>query len=137
MELLSLARDVLDAQPFSRLLGTRLTECSPGVACLEIDIDDRHRQQYGLVHGGVMAYLADNAVSFAAGSVLGPSLVSTGLTLELLGNAREGTLRAVGRVAVCSDGMASVEVEILAVRPDSTATLCARGAGNAASTEPR
>lgn len=57
------ARLVLDAQPFSRLLGTRITAFGDGVTTLELDLDDDLRQQDGVVHGGVLAYLGDNAIA--------------------------------------------------------------------------
>lgn len=107
---------VLDAQPFSRLLGTRITYFGDGVAVLELDLDDDLQQQDGLAHGGVLAYLADNAITFAAGSVLGPALLTSGVTVEYVAPARRGPLvaravvehatmrHAVCRVTVAADG---------------------------------
>jgi len=62
---LGLARQVLAAQPFSVLVGARVTAFGDGGATLEIDIRDELRQQNGFLHGGVLAYAADNAVTFA------------------------------------------------------------------------
>src|SRR5690606_11687387 len=71
---LDLARQVLAAQPFARLVGTELTEFGDGAATLIIEIQPEHGQQFGFVHGGVLAYAADNALTFAAGTVLGPNV---------------------------------------------------------------
>lgn len=125
---------VLAAQPFSDLVGARITEFGQGAATLELDIDDRHRQQFGLVHGGVLAYLVDNAVAFAAGSVLGSSLVSTGYSITLVGNARAGTLRARGTVTHSDRGRAVCSVEVMAVAADGTITTCALAQGGASQT---
>jgi uncharacterized protein (TIGR00369 family) len=73
---IELARGILQAQPFSQLLGTRLNLFEPGRAELELDLNERLLQQHGFAHGGVVSYLADNALTFAGGSVLGDSLTS-------------------------------------------------------------
>lgn len=91
---LETARLVLDAQPFSRLLGTRITAFGDGAATLELDLDDDLRQHQGAVHGGVLAYLADNAVAFAAGSLLGEAALTTGVAVEYLAPGRAGPLVA-------------------------------------------
>ena len=59
-ESLALAAAVLDAQPFNAVVGARITAFGGGNAELVLDIEDRHRQQFGVAHGGVLAYLADN-----------------------------------------------------------------------------
>ncbi len=35
-------------------------------AVLELDVQDHHRQQFGLVHGGVIAYLGSSTVCAVA-----------------------------------------------------------------------
>jgi uncharacterized protein (TIGR00369 family) len=68
------ARVVLASQPFSALVGTQLDAFEPGRVQLSIPLRPELSQQHGFVHGGVMAYLADNALTFAGGSLLGDSL---------------------------------------------------------------
>ncbi|MBN2637907.1 MAG: PaaI family thioesterase [Bacteroidales bacterium] len=65
---------ILNAQPFSQLLGVKLVRFEPGKAEMAMEIDEKHKQQHGFVHGGVISYLADNCLTFAGGSVLGDSL---------------------------------------------------------------
>ncbi|KRF20652.1 hypothetical protein ASG90_18980 [Nocardioides sp. Soil797] len=130
-DFLDIARQVLDAQPFSRLVGTRVSRCDDGHAVLEVDVRHDLLQQYGLVHGGVYAYLADNVIAFAAGSALGPSVVSTGLSLELVGNVRAGTLFAVADVRERTTDSVEVGVEIIADRGGPEEKLCARATGSA------
>ena len=69
-------RAVLASQPFSASLGTRLDSIESGRVQLSLPIKAELLQQHGFVHGGVIAYLADNALTFAGGSVLGDSLTS-------------------------------------------------------------
>lgn len=90
---LDLARQVLAAQPFARLVGTELTEFGDGAATLIIEIQPEHGQQFGFVHGGVLAYAADNALTFAAGTVLGPNVLTGGFTITYLRPAQGERLR--------------------------------------------
>jgi len=95
---LALAREVLAAQPFSVLLGARLTAFGDGEAVLELDVRDELRQQNGFLHGGVLSYAADNALTFAAGTVAGTRLVTSGFTIDYLRPADGSVLRARARV---------------------------------------
>lgn len=123
------AQQVLDAQPFSRLLGARLTEFAPGRATLEVTVRDQLRQQFGLLHGGVLAYAADNALTFAGGSALGPHVVTSGLTIDYLRPVRDGILRARAVVAQHSKRQAACTVELWAVGADGSEEMCALAQG--------
>jgi uncharacterized protein (TIGR00369 family) len=78
------AQAILGMQAFSRMLGTELLEFGDGRAVLALDIQPDHTQQNGFAHGGILAYLIDNAVTFAAGSVLGPEILTAGVGVEYL-----------------------------------------------------
>ncbi len=95
---LPLARKILAAQPFSALLGARLTAFGGGEAILELDIRDDLLQQYGYVHGGVLGYAADKAPTFAAGPMVDARLVTAGFTIDHLGPAEGDVPRAHARV---------------------------------------
>jgi uncharacterized protein (TIGR00369 family) len=69
-------RSALASQPFSQLLGAELVDLEPGRAELALNIADSHKQQHGFVHGGVLSYLADNALTFAGGIALGVPAVT-------------------------------------------------------------
>ena len=75
-DLLALGRETLQSQPFSQLLGAQLDVFEPGHAQLSLPVAPQLLQQNGFVHGGVLAYLADNALTYAGGSVLEPVLTS-------------------------------------------------------------
>lgn len=75
-EMLAFGRKVLHDQPFSRMLGTELTALEAGIAELTLPIRDDFLQQHDFVHGGVVSYLADNALTYAGGSVLGNVVTS-------------------------------------------------------------
>lgn len=67
---LAMGREVLSKQPFSVLLGAQVDALEPGRCELAIPIAEHHKQQHGFVHGGVLAYLADNALTYAGGTAL-------------------------------------------------------------------
>ncbi|MEV5570634.1 PaaI family thioesterase [Spirillospora sp. NPDC052269] len=130
MELdLDIARKVLDAQPFSRLLDARITAFGDGVAVLEIDIRDQLRQQNGFVHGGVLAYAADNTLTFAAGTVAGANLVTAGFTIDYVKPAVGTTLRARAEVVRAGRTRVICRCDIFTLDADGGETLCAVAQG--------
>ncbi|WIY06074.1 PaaI family thioesterase [Amycolatopsis mongoliensis] len=131
------ARAGLASQPFSRLLGARLTEFGAGAATLELDIRDELQQQNGFVHGGVLAYAADNALTFAAGTVLGAALLTAGFTIDYLRPATGVTLRARAVVVQASRLRATCRCEVYTVDGDGETTLCAAAQGSARVVRPR
>lgn len=76
-KLLSWGRQVLAAQPFSRLLGAELMALAPGRCELQVALRDELRQQNGFAHGGVVSYLADNALTYAGGAALAVPVVTS------------------------------------------------------------
>lgn len=75
-DLLTYGRQVLADQAFSRVVGAQLDRFEPGTAQLSLPLAPHLLQQDGFVHGGVLSYLADNALTYAGGSVLGKVLTS-------------------------------------------------------------
>ncbi|WP_181789077.1 PaaI family thioesterase, partial [Streptomyces phytophilus] len=126
------AQKVLDEQPFSRLLGARITAFANGAATLEVDIRDDLRQQFGYAHGGLLAYAADNALTFAAGTVLGPAVLTGGFSVQYLRPARDGTLRAEAYVVHAGRRQAVCRCDIYVVaRHTEDAETAADAAGSA------
>ena len=91
-------REVLARQPFGRLLGIDLVGGEPGNVVLRLPIREELKQHYGSVHGGVVAALADTALTFAGGSVLGGDVVTAGFTISFLRPAAGGALIARAEV---------------------------------------
>lgn len=75
-DLFGYGRELMARQPFSVLLGAQLDVLEPGSAQLSLPLSPQLLQQDGFVHGGVLSYLADNALTYAGGSVLGRVLTS-------------------------------------------------------------
>ncbi|MGI5471601.1 PaaI family thioesterase [Streptomyces sp. CA-132043] len=134
---LDAARQALAAQPFSGLLGARITEFGAGGATLELDIRTELEQQHGFVHGGVLSYAADNALTFAAGAVLGPAIVTGGFSIQYLRPARGRVLRARAEVVHAGRRQAVCRCDLTVTGEDGAETLCAVAQGTVMSLNER
>jgi uncharacterized protein (TIGR00369 family) len=126
---LPMAQKVLESQPFSRLIGARMTAFGEGAATLEIGIREELHQQNGFVHGGVLSYAADNALTFAGGSALGPAVLTGGFAIQYVRPATGRTLRARAEVVQAGRRQAVVRCDLFTVTDDGTETLCAVAQG--------
>jgi uncharacterized protein (TIGR00369 family) len=70
-DITALARQIFAAQPFTGLIGAELTGIGEDWAEISVTMREELRQQHGYAHGGVVCYLADNALTFAGGMALG------------------------------------------------------------------
>ncbi|MFF9624187.1 PaaI family thioesterase [Streptomyces griseosporeus] len=129
---LDVARKVLAAQPFSVLLGTRLTAFGDGEATVELDIREELLQQFGFVHGGVLSYAADNALAFAAGSAVGSRVATAGFSIDYLRPARGAVLRAHATVVRAGRSRVSCRCDLRTRGADGPWTLCAVAQGTIA-----
>jgi uncharacterized protein (TIGR00369 family) len=132
---LELAQQVLAAQPFSVLLGARLTSFGEGEATLELDVREELAQQNGHLHGGVLAYAADNALTFAGGSALGPAVLTGGFTINYFRPANGRTLRAHAQVIHAGRRQATCRCDLYMIDEEGTATCCAAAQGTIISIE--
>lgn len=126
------ARQVLQRQPFSALLGTQLTHLDGSTVTLQVEARDELRQQHGLLHGGVIAYLADNALTFAGGIALGPSVLTSDVTVEYLRPVTSGAVCATATVTAISGRTA-----ICSARIENSGQVCAVAQGRVRYVEPR
>jgi len=114
-KLLEFGRKILNSQPFSVLVGTELELFEPGKAVLTLTVREELKQQHGFVHGGVVSYLADNALTYAGGSVLGDSVTSEYKINYLRPAIGE---KLVARASVLASGrkQAVCQCEVFAIR---------------------
>ena len=132
-ELSRLGQQALKAQPFSALVGVRLTSFSAGEAVLEVPLREELLQQDGYVHGGVVSFLADNALTFAGGSVLGPRVLTQEYKINYLRPADGEKLSARASVVHAGSRHAVCRCEVFAAGTDGSETLCAAAQGTIAS----
>jgi uncharacterized protein (TIGR00369 family) len=127
-ELLDFGRQVMARQPFSALLGARLDSFVVGEAQISLPLRPDLLQQHGFVHGGVLAYLADNALTYAGGSVLGDSL-TVEFKINYLRPASGGErLLAVASVLGSGKSQAVCRCDVFQVTGDER-KLCAAAQG--------
>jgi uncharacterized protein (TIGR00369 family) len=83
-KLLALGQAVLAKQPFSVLIGAELTRLDHGIAQLELPLTEQLKQQNGFAHGGILSYLADNALTYAGGTALDLRVVTSEYKINYL-----------------------------------------------------
>lgn len=99
---LAFAQAVIDAQPFSAGLGARVETFGPDGVTVWMPLRPALTQHHGFAHGGVLASLADIALTFAGGAVLGPAVLTSEFKISFL---RPGVGEAlVARSSVLSAG---------------------------------
>ncbi|MET8354141.1 MULTISPECIES: PaaI family thioesterase [unclassified Micromonospora] len=128
-ELLALGRRMLADQPFSSLIGASLSELTTGHAVLQVPIVAGLTQQDGHLHGGVVSYAADNALTFAGGSVLGAAVLTSEFKVNYLRPARGVTLVARARAVHWTRRQAVCVCELWAVDDAGVESLCAVAQG--------
>lgn len=122
------ARQALQSQPFSQLLGTELTRYGEEGVELRIPITDGIKQQNGFVHGGVVSYAADNALTFAGATALGPMVLTAEYKINYVRPAVGEALLARASVIHGGRTQAVCRCEVFMVRGDE-AVLCAVAQG--------
>ncbi|MBI4311819.1 MAG: PaaI family thioesterase [Chloroflexi bacterium] len=84
---------------FADMIGTETVERAGGHARVRMAIKPRHLQGAGVVQGGALMMLADQAISGALGSLSpGLPIITIELKMNFIAPAREGVLTAEGRI---------------------------------------
>ncbi len=122
------ARHVLQSQPFSRLLNAKLLQFSTDGVELRLPVSEQVKQQNGFVHGGVISYAADNALTFAGGVVLGPAVVTSEFKINYVRPAQGHEIIARASVIHAGKTQAVCRCEIFSLADDRE-TLCAVAQG--------
>lgn len=112
------AQQVFRSQPFSQFLGAELTDASADSAEISLTVLEHHTQQHGFVHGGVVSYLADNALTFAGGLALGGDALTSEFKINYVRPAKGKRLVARARAAHSGKRQAVCRCEIVCVTDD-------------------
>ena len=128
---LTMGRDVLAAQPFSVLLGAELIALEPGHCELGLAITEQLKQQMGFAHGGVVSYLADNALTYAGGTAMRVPVVTSEYKINYVRPAVGERLIARARAVHVSQSQAVCQCEVFAVAAGQE-KLCAIAQGTIA-----
>ncbi|GHC97971.1 hypothetical protein GCM10007320_53230 [Pseudorhodoferax aquiterrae] len=130
-EFLAFGRQALASQPFSQLLGAELTALQPGVVELQLPLSEKLLQQHGFAHGGVLSYLADNALTFAGGTAMRVPVVTAEFKINYLRPGVGERLIARARAVHVGRSQTVCSCEVFALQ-DSAEKLCAIAQGTIA-----
>jgi uncharacterized protein (TIGR00369 family) len=123
-----LAQQVLANQPFSVHLGAELTRFDGEGVEITLALKPEFKQQNGFAHGGIVSYLADNALTFAGGSALGEMVLTAEYKINYLRPARGKTLIARATVVGAGKTQAVCRCDVFALHAGKE-TLCATAQG--------
>jgi uncharacterized protein (TIGR00369 family) len=132
IDMLDMGRQVLDSQAFSRLLGTELTAFSEEGVELRLPFKPELLQQNGFAHGGVLSYLADNALTFAGGTRLGAAVLTAEYKINYLRPAVGKQLVARASVIYAGKTTATCRCDVFSVDVEGMEKLCATAQGTIA-----
>jgi uncharacterized protein (TIGR00369 family) len=123
-------RERVGAQGFFKLVGARLEELAPGRCNVAVDRRPELLQQNGFFHGGVTAFLIDNATTVAAATLLreDQACLTAEYKLNLLAPATGGTLICRARVVKAGRSISVVTADVFSLVGDGevhTATALA------------
>ena len=128
---LAMGREVLASQPFSQLIGAELAALSPGRCELHVPITEVVKQQHGFVHGGVLSYAADNALTYAGGTALRVPVVTAEFKINYLRPAIGERLIARAEAVHTGKSQAVCRCDVFVVK-DGEEKLCAVAQGTIA-----
>ncbi|HUI03981.1 MAG TPA: PaaI family thioesterase [Acidimicrobiales bacterium] len=120
----------MEPQPgWDSALGIRVEELTATRVVAYVDIDERHQQAYGIVHGGVWASVVESVAShgaaFAAREITGEmAVVGVANATDFLRPHRAGRVRATGTPAFTGR---SQQVWLVEIARESDGKLVARG----------
>ena len=133
---LAMGREVLAKQPFSVLIGAELAALSPGRCELHVPVTEAVKQQHGFVHGGVLSYAADNALTYAGGSALGLPVVTAEFKINYLRPAIGERLIARAEAVHTGKTQSVCRCDVFVVK-DGLEKLCAVAQGTIAALPPK
>lgn len=103
-----------DKQGFMHTLGAELTRVEPGAVDIDLPFSDRHTQQHGFLHAGVVSTIVDTACGLAALTLMpaDAAVLTVEFKINLLSPARgtrftaRGVVKKAGRTLMVSNGEA-------------------------------
>jgi uncharacterized protein (TIGR00369 family) len=113
-DLLEELRARLAASHFHSWARMEVLEAAPGAVTVAMTVEERHLNLQGLVHGGMLAILADTACGLSIRSAMAPGRlhVTTDLDIHFLAPARPGRLLGRGTAVKVGRALAFAEASI-------------------------
>jgi uncharacterized protein (TIGR00369 family) len=100
--------------PIARLVGFTLKAIEPGRAVFEMNVDERHHNPMGTLHGGIYCDLSDAAMGFAYAATLGEgeSFTTVELKINFFRETRKGKLVAEAKLVRAGATLGYLECDI-------------------------
>lgn len=95
-------------------LGLKLESFKPGRVIFSMAVKTKHKQIHGVVHGGVLAMLADTVAAIAAYTAVpaGTHIATVEMKINFLEAVNSGRLRAEGHVLRAGRNFVVTECEV-------------------------
>jgi uncharacterized protein (TIGR00369 family) len=98
---------------FIGLVGAQDPEAGDGTARLTVEVDERHLNPAGAVHGGMLATLVDTTMGAAVRSAVDEAAAATSqLTVTYLRPGATGQLQVSARVSKQGDSLVMCEADV-------------------------
>ena len=114
-DIFELGAKIIEQQPYSRHLGIELVEFSREKTVVNLPLKHYVKQHHGFAHGGALSSLADVALTFAGGTALGSSVLTSEFKINFLKPAIGEKLVAEARVVSSGKRQAVCVCEIFSV----------------------
>lgn len=120
----------MEPQPgWDTALGIRVEEMTPTRVVAFVDVDERHHQPYGIVHGGVWASVVESVASHGAAMVARErtgqtAVVGVANSTDFLRPHRTGRVRATGTPVFTGR---TQQVWLVEIERESDGEMVARG----------
>jgi 1,4-dihydroxy-2-naphthoyl-CoA hydrolase len=107
-------RERLHASNTAKQFGFVLAKAEPGRVVLRMRVDERHKQVHGVVHGGVLAALADTAGGLATYMAVprGTRVATVEMKINYLEAVEGGNVSADARVIRLGKHIAVVDCDV-------------------------
>jgi acyl-CoA thioesterase len=109
------AFEVVKTTPYLKLLGIELIEITEEKAVMSLEMQEKLRQPYGLLHGGATASLIDTAMAFAVVAALGAEDKATtvDLTVQYLRPHTAGKVLCTAKVLRAGKRLLFLSAEVV------------------------
>ncbi len=116
--------DPAQLPPVARLVGFSVTEARLGHVTLCMDVQERHHNAVGTLHGGILCDIADAAMGLAYATALaeGETFTTVELKINYLRPFRKGEIRVFGKLVKGGRTLGLTEADVL----DADGKLVAR-----------
>ena len=107
-------RSRIERSSFHTWAGMEVVSAAAGEVTIAMDVEERHVNLQGFVHGGMLAILADTACGLSIRSAMEPGRlhVTTDLDIHFLSPAGPGRLLGRGRAVKVGRSLAFAEASI-------------------------